>query len=83
MGLFSTPPPSLPDASEMYSRITWQRFVSALRVYFSQLNAVQNISIASLNINLDSLPTDADVATLRSGDVYCDTTASNVLKIKV
>ena len=30
-----------------------------------------------------SLPTQADFANLRSGDVYYDTTAGNVLKIKV
>ena len=30
-----------------------------------------------------SLPTQADLAYLRKGDVYYDTTASNVLKIKV
>ena len=29
-----------------------------------------------------SLPTEADLANLRAGDVYYDTTASNVLKIK-
>jgi hypothetical protein len=29
------------------------------------------------------LPTQADLANLRSGDVYRDTTAGNVLKIKV
>jgi hypothetical protein len=30
-----------------------------------------------------SLPTQADLANLRSGDIYYDTTAGNVLKIKV
>jgi hypothetical protein len=30
-----------------------------------------------------SLPTQADLANLRAGDVYVDTTASNVLKVKV
>ena len=30
-----------------------------------------------------SLPTQADLAYLRKGDIYYDTTASNVLKIKV
>ena len=30
-----------------------------------------------------SLPTQADLARLRSGDVYYDTSAGNVLKIKV
>jgi hypothetical protein len=30
-----------------------------------------------------SLPTQADLANLRSGDVYVDTSASNALKVKV
>jgi len=30
-----------------------------------------------------SLPTQADLANLRKGDIYYDTSASNVLKIKV
>jgi hypothetical protein len=30
-----------------------------------------------------SLPTQADLANLRAGDIYYDTSASNVLKIKV
>jgi len=30
-----------------------------------------------------SLPTQADLAYLRAGDIYYDTTAANVLKIKV
>ena len=30
-----------------------------------------------------SLPTQADLANLRKGDIYYDTTAANVLKIKV
>jgi hypothetical protein len=30
-----------------------------------------------------SLPTQAEFANLRAGDVYVDTTASNVLKVKV
>jgi hypothetical protein len=29
-----------------------------------------------------SLPTQADLSNLRSGDVYVDTSASNVLKVK-
>jgi len=30
-----------------------------------------------------SLPTQADLANLRAGDIYYDTTAANVLKIKI
>ena len=35
------------------------------------------------NASAVSLPTEADVARLRVGDVYYDTTAGNVLKVKV
>jgi len=54
-----------------------------LNLFFNQINAVQHINIASLNINLKTLPTEASLATLRLGDVYRDTTAGNVLKVKV
>jgi len=37
----------------------------------------------SSGVTVVSLPTQADLALLRSGDVYYDTTAGNVLKIKV
>jgi len=35
------------------------------------------------NLFVVSLPTQADYANLRSGDVYYDTSAGNVLKVKV
>jgi hypothetical protein len=41
------------------------------------------INIAKLNIDINTLPTQVDLANLRVGDVYRDTTASNVLKVKV
>jgi hypothetical protein len=52
-------------------------------LFFQQTNAVQQINIASLNIDINTLPTQADLADLRVGDVYRDSTASNVLKVKV
>jgi hypothetical protein len=58
-------------------------FSKVLYLYFQQINAVQPINITSLNINVERMPTEADVATLRVGDVYRDTTAGNVLKVKV
>jgi hypothetical protein len=51
-------------------------------LFFQQIDAVQPINIAKLNINIDTLPTQADLANLRVGDVYRDTAASNVLKVK-
>jgi hypothetical protein len=58
-------------------------FSKVLYLYFQQINAVQPINITSLNINVERMPTESDVATLRVGDVYRDTTAGNVLKVKV
>lgn len=37
---------------------------------------------ADLNTFIVSLPTQADLSNLRVGDVYYDTTAGNVLKVK-
>jgi hypothetical protein len=54
-----------------------------LNLFFQQINAVQPINIAKLNIDLNTLPTQANLATLRAGDVYRDTSAGNVLKVKV
>jgi hypothetical protein len=40
------------------------------------------MNASTLNINMKTLPTQAALATLSSGDVYVDTSAGNVLKIK-
>lgn len=39
--------------------------------------------VDSSGVRVHSLPTEADLANLKVGDVYVDTTASNVLKIKI
>jgi len=84
MSLFTTSsPPRLPTAPEEYSEPFMSAFSKVLYLYFQQINAVQPINITSLNINVERMPTEADVATLRVGDVYRDTTAGNVLKVKV
>jgi hypothetical protein len=66
-----------------YSRGYFDELVRVLFLYFQRIDAVQQINIARLNINVDTLPTQADLADLRVGDVYRDTTAGNVLKVKV
>jgi len=84
MGLLANrAPPNPPLPPEEYSKPYFDRLVNILNLYFQQINAVQAINIAQLNINIDTLPTDADLADLRVGDVYRDSTAGNVLKIKV
>jgi hypothetical protein len=74
-------PPSLPLAPPQYDREFFDKLNSIFRLYFNQLNNPGPMTAASLNLNLNTLPTDAVLATLRPGDVYRDT-ATNVLKIK-
>jgi len=83
MSLFSIgSPPRLPDAPPEYDAPYMSKMLNIINLYFQNINAVQQISIAQLNINVNTLPTDADLADLRVGDVYRDT-ADDSLKIKV
>ena len=84
MSLFTiVAPPRPTTAPQDYDQDFMAQMQNILNLFFQQINAVQPINIAKLNINLNTLPTEADVANLRVGDVYRDTTASNVLKVKV
>lgn len=75
-------PPRLPSAPDAYSRSYMEELLRILRLFFTAQAAVQPINVTSLNIDVDRLPTQADLASLRRGDVYRDTTAGDVLKIK-
>ena len=84
MGMFSRVTPPRPTAApQQYTTAFMDQMQNILNLFFKQIDAVQPINIASLNIDIDTLPTQADLANLRVGDVYRDTSASNVLKVKV
>ena len=76
-------PPNLPLPPAVYDQQYMNLLTNAIRLFFNNINSIQPISIAGLNIDLNTLPTEATLATLRVGDVYRDTAAGNVLKIKV
>lgn len=78
----NTTPPNLPLAPEEYARQYQDQLNNVLRLYFNLLAAPQAFAVLGLNIDVERMPTEADVATLRAGDVYRDTTADNVLKVK-
>jgi hypothetical protein len=83
MGMLQNQPsPNLPLAPNEYDPIYMAQFSNVLRLYFNQINAVQRLNLAGLNIDVNTLPTVADLANLRVGDVYRDT-VDNSLKIKV
>ena len=91
--------PRLPNASAEYDRDVMNQLLSVLRLYFNQLDNAGPISAASQfngtsiiaglsfapnpGSTTPSLPTQADLANLRVGDIYYDTAANNVLKVKV
>lgn len=84
MGLFSNRvPPNLPRAPETYETQYFNQFANILTLFLQQISAVQQVNVAKLNIDIKTLPTEADLSTLRVGDVYRDSTAGNVLKVKV
>ena len=74
--------PNLPLAPKDYSQQYQDQLNNIMRLFFNSINSVQQLSIANLNINVNTLPTQADLANLRVGDVYRDS-ATNTLKIKV
>lgn len=84
MGMLNTRnPPNLPLAPKEYDAVYMSKLLNVLRLYFADINAVQILNLAGLNLDLKTLPTEANIATLRLGDVYRDTTADNALKVKV
>ena len=81
--------PNVPAAPAQYDQVFMNQYTNVLRLFFNQINAVQQLNLARLNLDLNTLPTDADLLNLREGDVYRDTqggtlqTGTNVLRIKV
>lgn len=83
MGMFNATPPRLPTAPSDYNATFMTQFMNVLYLYFQRIDGIQPINVAQLNFDLNTLPTEADLADLRLGDVYRDTTADNSLKVKV
>ena len=84
MSLFTiVSPPRPTSAPREYNQDFMAQMQNILNLFFQQVNAVQPINISKLNIDINTLPTQANLSTLRAGDVYRDTSAGNVLKVKV
>jgi len=81
--------PNIPQAPAQYDVAYMNALSNVIRLFFNTINTVQQLNLASLNLDLRTLPTDADYVNLRLGDVYRDTEGgtlhdgTNVLRIKV
>jgi hypothetical protein len=80
-------PPSLPLAPAEYESRYFSQLNNVLRLYFNQLSNPGDMGGTTLNLNLATLPTEADLPNLRLGDVYRDTQdgvqdTSQMLRIK-
>ena len=76
-------PPNLLIAPADYSQQYQDQFNNALRLYFAMLDSPGISSAAGLILNIGTLPTESSLTTIARGTVYRDTTAGNVLKVKV
>jgi hypothetical protein len=86
MAELNATPPNLPLAPTEYSRQYQDQLNNVLRLFFNQLSNPGNMGGATLNLDPNNLPTDADFAQLRPGDVFRDTSTgstSQVLRIKL
>ena len=81
--------PNIPQAPAQYDQTYMNSLSNVIRLFFNTINTVQQLNLASLNLDLRTLPTDADLQNLRYGDVYRDTqggtlqSGTNILRIKV
>jgi hypothetical protein len=80
--------PNIPQAPAQYDVAYMNSLSNVIRLFFNSINTVQQLNLASLNLDLRTLPTDADLPNLRIGDVYRDTqdgvqATSQMLRIKV
>jgi len=80
--------PNIPQAPAQYDVAYMNALSNVIRLFFNSINTVQQLNLASLNLDLRTLPTDADLPNLRFGDVYRDTqdgvqATSQMLRIKV
>jgi hypothetical protein len=87
MAELNATPPSLPLPPDEYESRYFSQLNNVLRLYFNQLSNPGDMGGATLNLNLNTLPTDADLPNLRLGDVYRDTQdgvqdTSQMLRIK-
>ena len=86
MAELNATPPSLPLPPVEYEARYGVQLNNILRLYFNQLSNPGDMGGATLNLNINTLPTSADFDALRSGDVYRDisggTATSYPLRIK-
>jgi len=80
-------PPNLPKPPQEYDPAYMNQLLNILTLFFNNLNSVQQLSLAGLNLDLNTLPTQEDLPNLRLGDVYRDTedgiqATSQMLRIK-
>ena len=73
MSQLNVKPPNLPLAPAAYQPQYQEQLNNVLRLFFNQLTNPGAIGGISLNLDITRMPTDADFANLRSGDVYYDT----------
>ena len=78
--------PSIPNPPDQYDRKYFEHLTNVLRLYFAQLDNPDILKTGKLNFTSKDgtlvIPTQVDFPNLRYGDVYCDTSDGNRLKVR-
>lgn len=73
MAQLNATPPNLPRAGVQYSPEYQEQLNNVLRLFFARLVSPGPVGATALNFDIARLPTQADLANLRSGDVFYST----------
>lgn len=75
--------PEFGSVPSQYTPAWFAQMLQRLRTTFNQLNTYQPILAGQILTGEDGrFPTQADLANLRKGELYIDTSAGNVVKAK-
>jgi len=74
-------PPAFPVAPDKYDQVYMNKLINSLRLFLNQVNAQQIISLNGIIFDYATLAKQSQYSTLRTGQVYVDTTEDNVLKV--
>jgi hypothetical protein len=75
-------PPAFPVPPAEYNQAYMNQLLNILRMFLNQVDAQQILSLNGIIFDINTLPDQTKVSSLRPGQVYVDKSANNVLKVK-
>ena len=70
--------PNIPQAPAEYDQAYMNAFSNVIRLFFNNINTVQQLNLASLNLDFRTLPTDAGLPNLRIVYLYLNSHLNSI-----